>query len=162
MGLFIKFLKICNYPDYTQRENNMMPKTYQRINRGSLRLALTQTLAEFASDGNDNPYEINNGLCSDFCNDVCDHLGGENFPIIYGVDIHAMKDYYRYFECEFDVAHVALFCESEGDTGRFYDAECIEGVDHWLDLPLCVKAFANCGRPVGKRQAQRRYAASGI
>ena len=137
-----------------------MKQTAQKVNRESLRIALAETLAEFASDGNDNPYEINNGLCSEFCYDVCDRLGGENLPVIYGVDIHAMKDYYRYFEGESDVSHVALYCESEGDAGRFYDAECIEGVDHWLDLPLCVKAFVDCGRPVGKRQAQRRYTAS--
>ena len=125
--------------------------------RRQLRDALLETLDDFAQNGQDNPYEINNGLCSDFCDDVCERLGNPNN--LYGVDIHAMKDYYRYFACEFDVCHVVINCEIDGDGVRFYDAECIEGVEHWLDLPLCKKAFAYCGKPVGKRQARRRYLA---
>ena len=116
---------------------------------------------EYAQHGNPTPYDINNGSCEEFCNDViermCPVIGRYETETLYAAAISTMNDYYYYFKSGPDVSHVVLVFH-----GRFYDAECLEGVDHWIDLPLCEKAFVKCVRKVKDRQARRRMEADGV
>jgi hypothetical protein len=65
------------------------------------------------------PIDINDGMCDDFAVDICDiikgakrHWDDEKDPELFG-GIHCFIEYKSYF----------------------YDAECPQGVNHWLNLP---------------------------
>lgn len=90
---------------------------------------------EFGCWENPTPYDINNGGCEEFCSDVCNLLGGES-DVLYGAGAENMRDFEDYFEDWSEVSHTFIVYK-----GRYYDAECLSGVDHWFDLPLCKKAF---------------------
>lgn len=68
------------------------------------------------------PYDINNGECDRLTQIVCDSINGAGWRA-------------TEFEDEFEgynwVGHVWIEYR-----GKHYDAECLEGVDNFLDLPI--------------------------
>lgn len=68
------------------------------------------------------PWDINCGYCEEFGERVCELVKGaeafwKEFPHPSG----------GYEICHYIVKY----------RGRFYDAECVEGVKRWRDLPIC-------------------------
>jgi hypothetical protein len=66
------------------------------------------------------PWDINNGSCETYGQMVCDRLPGAE-----GAWLDELTDA--------DVpGHVVVIFD-----GRYYDAECVAGVDDWRELPIC-------------------------
>lgn len=77
------------------------------------------------------PYEINNGDCDRFADAVCSKVKGTEVRI-------------TEFEDEFEGYHwVGHFWVEY--KGKHYDAECPDGVDNFLDLPIFQKAKVKKG-----------------
>jgi len=99
-------------------------------------------------------YQINNGLCEDFAMDVIALMGGYTdnlFDVETGnftddddlIDVDLLKSYWNMAPPDNmswddvqaagmgDASHVWVVCDK-----RHYDAECPEGVDSFLDLPI--------------------------
>jgi len=69
-------------------------------------------------------YEVNNGCCEEWGYEVLEALA--DFPCMVG-----------YWETDVDQAHSShVFIEIDG---RWYDAECLDGVDDYMQLPLFAK-----------------------
>lgn len=69
------------------------------------------------------PREINEGFCEDFANDVA-YVFGEEIKCIWGDEIKKIQLTLRNSHCLIEYKN------------RYYDAECPEGVDDFLKLPL--------------------------
>lgn len=88
--------------------------------------AMAQVTGEFAKDGV-TPYKINDGNCEDWAYDVKKRIGSD----------HAVEVWETVFDYA-DTSHVFLCID-----GKFYDAECPEGVDDAMELPI----FKKIGKP---------------
>ncbi len=86
------------------------------------------------------PYDINNGDCEDFQQDVCAAISNaqervtENYPSAARMAGHCWI-YYR---------------------GRHYDAEAPRGVDRWQRLPIFARALRRLARPPTGRGEEAR------
>lgn len=67
---------------------------------------------------NKHPYDINNGDCADFADELAAALG----------------DGAEAIDLPMEWAHTCVRYQ-----GRYYDAEEPYGVKHWRQLPLCVR-----------------------
>lgn len=108
--------------DYDERKHNRMVNRLKRLKRAEKTItAIIERMAEGYNDlyGVDSE-EINSGLCDDFAADVCAVVKGAT---------HKWDDELRDDGWE-DGSHNIIIFE-----GRFYDAECSEGVDNWRELP---------------------------
>ena len=88
------------------------------------------TLQQVNDSFTESPYDINDGLCEDWANQVFDRLKDEVFVEIW--------------ETLFGFAattHVFIRID-----GKFRDAECLAGVEDHMDLPIFAKLLAECGR----------------
>lgn len=70
------------------------------------------------------PWDINNGWCEEFAVRAAQKIGGDDYETTYELWIDDLED---------DApAHCVLV-----HNGRYYDAECLDGVNDWHDLPIC-------------------------
>ncbi len=91
--------------------------------------AMRKVTKEFADDDGMTPYEINNGNCDAWAENVKDLLPAHRVEIwetLFGFS---------------DTTHVFLRID-----GKFYDAEAPKGVDDHNDLPIFAKLFAKTKR----------------
>jgi len=70
------------------------------------------------------PYEINNGLCESWAIDVQEALKTTGHRVGIWETVFALAD----------TTHVFLQID-----GKFYDAECLDGVDSYMQLPIFSK-----------------------
>lgn len=79
------------------------------------------------------PYEINNGLCDEWANEVMEQLRNTDYKV-------------ELWETPFgfaDTIHVFVMID-----GKFHDAECLDGVEDHMQLPI----FARMAEAGAKRQ----------
>ncbi len=98
--------------------------------------AMRQVTAAMLADGYSSAYEINNGGCEEWANEVAALLANTTRP-----EDHAVETWETVFGYA-DTSHVFLCID-----GKFYDAECPEGVDDFTKLPLFSK-LPNPNQPV--------------
>jgi hypothetical protein len=70
------------------------------------------------------PYEINNGLCESWAIEVQEALKATNHKVGIWETVFPLAD----------VPHVFLQID-----GKFFDAECLDGVDSYMQLPIFRK-----------------------
>ena len=87
-----------------------------------IKRALLQARKEFGKPG----YEINNGECEDFALRVISLLGGYSEGLTDGTP-------------DFDSVYVGHYWIEY--KGRYYDAECLEGVTNWRRLPIFLNSI---------------------
>ncbi len=92
-----------------------MPNQCPKNNKTLLSQVIRQVVKEFS----EHPYDINDGRCDEFAEVVIERVPGAVFRDL-GLE-------WGHCVIEFD--------------GRYYDAEEPEGVLHWRQLPLCVRAI---------------------
>lgn len=73
------------------------------------------------------PYEINNGQCDAFANDIIQHMGGS----VWTSGLSSETGDFNNLPTHDFVEH----------KGKFYDAETPDGVDEWHQLPIFQKAM---------------------
>lgn len=124
---------------------------------------------QYCEENNCTLWDINNGLCEDFANDVIFEMGGYNDSIyelagdmffnVRDID-YAKENWDNILETEFGIWGIGLleywgYPENVDITkvndelchtwvffeGKHYDAECPDGVEKWFDLPLNKKYF---------------------
>jgi len=76
------------------------------------------------------PSKINNGRCEDFAMEIIDKMGGYS-NILYEV---CTENFVEFGEL---VSHVWIYYK-----GRYYDAECLQGVRNWKELPIFKNIIA--------------------
>jgi hypothetical protein len=89
----------------------------------SFRLAMLAKLGEYLEDY-PTAWDINNGLCEAFAQDVLEICGGETRDC-YGLWLDEIPGFVG------DGDHYVIYF-----AGKYYDAECPNGVDDWHDIPL--------------------------
>jgi hypothetical protein len=92
--------------------------------------AMEQVTQGFADDGVV-PYDINNGSCNEWGEEVLDLLRETTYIVEYWETLFGFAD----------TTHAFLRID-----GKFYDAECPEGVDDHMELPIFRKLFAEVNR----------------
>lgn len=70
------------------------------------------------------PYEINNGLCESWAIDVQEALKAKPYRVAIWETVF----------CLADTTHVFLQI-----NGKFYDAQCLDGVESYMHLPIFSK-----------------------
>ena len=80
--------------------------------------AIEQVLEEYNLSGR----VINRGYCEEFASRVIDIMGGYSHVLDIGADDMDVEPWVGHYWIEYE--------------GRFFDAECIRGVDFWQDLPI--------------------------
>ncbi len=80
---------------------------------------ISQVIRQVVKEFGEHPYDINDGRCDEFADAVIARVPGATFR---------------------DLGLGWGHCVIEFD-GRSYDAEEPEGVLHWQQLPLCVRAI---------------------
>jgi hypothetical protein len=78
-------------------------------------------------------YEINNGMCEDFAEDLAYLVPGARTHWNDELEREGMPSYNAH-----KVVKIA---------GRYYDSECSDGVDNWQHLPFFVRDMAYLGYP---------------
>lgn len=86
--------------------------------------SLTQILRDVTNSFETTPYEINNGLCESWATDVQEGLKTTGHKVGIWETVFALAD----------TNHVFLQID-----GKFYDAECLDGVDSYMQLPIFSK-----------------------
>ena len=81
---------------------------------------ITEVIEQLVIEYDQDPYDINNGSCDCFAMDVIERMGD------YSDDLYEIWDD--------DICHCFIFYE-----GKYYDAECPEGVNGQFDLPIFVR-----------------------
>lgn len=102
-----------------------------RARRANCRKDVTEILNQLVEEFGVSAYEINNGLCEDFAMTAIDRLEGSSDHV---------------YECVTESFTDADGCLPDGTQlgghvwihyyGRYYDAECPEGVADWKELPI--------------------------
>lgn len=114
------------------------------------------------------PYDINNGFCDDFADDLVNALrdkGNKNLFVLSGdMFFNQRDDVENFWEGELIDTPFGIWSKEMLDTygqppvdlmkvddeilhtwifynGKHYDAEVPEGVNYWHELPLCKKFF---------------------
>ena len=102
--------------------------------------AIQKVTAEYAEKGI-TPYEINNGSCEEWANEVAGLLGLD----VYSAEQAPNPEHkVEIWETLFGYAYTThAFVRIDG---KFYDAECQEGVDDHMDMPIFKKLLASTGR----------------
>lgn len=85
---------------------------------------LPQILRDVTNSFKTTPYEINNGLCESWAIDVQAALKTTRHRVGIWETVFALAD----------TTHVFLQID-----GKFYDAECLDGVDSYMQLPIFSK-----------------------
>lgn len=87
-------------------------------------------------------WDLNNGACEEFADAVVEAVPEADalYPaeLVPGMEL-------------LDCPHVMLFWR-----GKFYDAECIQGVKDWRDLPLMKNRGKSRARVLRERRAARK------
>jgi hypothetical protein len=116
-------------------------------------------------------YDINNGLCTEFAEDVINLLGGETDELygitncnftkdsnshIYNWDERLLEDYWN-ISPPLDLSWDDLRNIYFGDhywivyNKRHYDAECPEGVDNFFNLPIFKRTILKYNKTKGEK-----------
>lgn len=93
---------------------------------------VTDILNSIVEEMEEDPYDINDGACGEFARRAKERLGDEGIKAERPVDKYIIEDC---FEKGY-AAHEWVYVPS---TGKNYDAECTEGVQNALDLPIFKK-----------------------
>jgi hypothetical protein len=93
-----------------------------------------------------NPTTINGGLCEDFAEMVKARLDAYDRPHLKQHKIEVLWDHqaderFTNNSTQWTWAHCFVH-----RNGKFYDAECPEGVDNWLDLPFFKRNTPDCNK----------------
>jgi len=89
-------------------------------------------------------WDINNGYCDEFAQSVFDRLGGETDKM-YGIWLHDIGEFQKQMEgCG---EHYVIFYNQ-----KYYDAECIGGVDNPLFLPFYLNKYKTREQVIKERQ----------
>jgi hypothetical protein len=88
---------------------------------------IAEIIAFYISEYGIDPYEINNGSCEEFADDVIDALESDG---ITGAEMSGTPTFELPGHYWVDY------------NGKSYDAECPDGVDNWRKLPIFQKFFA--------------------
>ncbi len=129
---------------------------------------INQLVEEFKEEYNCTLFDINNGLCIEFSEELINRLGGykeddslfemstDNFftddegtaemwgDVIstdYGFWSKNMLDWYGYPPLPLEKIIGLSHHQWIKYNGKFYDAECDKGVKKWIDLPLIKRMF---------------------
>lgn len=92
--------------------------------------AMRKVTQQFADEGV-TPYNINDGECDAWAQEVMDLLEDSK---------HEVEIWETVF-CFADTTHVFLRVD-----GKFYDAECLQGADDHMELPIFANLLEECGR----------------
>ena len=85
---------------------------------------LRRTVKKFLEEV-ETTWDINNGLCEEFATEICELVPDADWFWIDDLLVPELGEEYA------DCAHCVIQFRK-----RYYDAECIEGVDHLRDIPL--------------------------
>lgn len=82
------------------------------------------------------PFEINNGACEDWTNLAMERLG---YPVYGGspsIAVASGEIKIARWDTLFEADAIHVFLQIDG---KFYDAECLDGVADYMDLPIFKK-----------------------
>lgn len=87
-------------------------------------MEITQEINKLVKEYNKNPYDINNGGCEGFMGSIIGRMGGYSRDLTCGTpDFDSRWPGHYWIEYK----------------GRYYDAECPNGVSDWRKLPIMVR-----------------------
>lgn len=95
-------------------------------------MKLSEILKDVTDNFEESPFEINNGCCEEWAEQVLERINQEKSSIF--------SDFGRWDTVPFlaDTNHAFIFVD-----GKFYDAECLEGVEDYMQLPIFKKLDRN-------------------
>lgn len=141
----------------------------EEINEKNITSIIVEMITEYQKEFNETPFDINNGHCDIFAEDVIEKMGG------YSDNLYTLSDDMIFNMRDIEMAEenwtgkliktkYAIWSENmlnmygyppipledineEGShvwiyyNGKHYDAECPEGVKNWCSLPIFRKLF---------------------
>jgi len=145
------------------KKNDSTLKEFAKNKTKSITDVINHFIKKYTKKHTCTTWDINNGLCSDFANDVIAAMGDKGYELTddmffntrdlefarenwgevietkYGVWSKKMLDLYGYPSVPLEnikeeASHAWIFY-----NGKHYDAEAPQGVDKWYDLPLMKK-----------------------
>lgn len=146
-------------------------KLFENYNKGGYNITevILELIEEFKNEwGCPTPYDINNGSCVEFAEDVINRMGGYTDSLyeidsssIFTTDVEDWDDYYNVIEtdggcCGWSKISLDKYGHPPVDitkiynisdhvwiyyNGKHYDAENIKGVNNWYELSIYKKLF---------------------